>query len=250
MENAKKMILVPESTFLRLKKADAPQDRQLVSLDSEMQHIMGRTDLADIDKVKLYNQHLQRYLAISNRPPKTSNIKPISVEKGDLETNDNHQNATPNILNTVDQRILRSVPKIHNRKTEQLIAVMKEHPDILKWNAQGQVFFKGDPIPESNIVDLVNDLMSQRKDYSPPGWQTFLRGLTALNVPHTYIGNKSRRQMLGQIDLLQKTPVRLTTTKRLISAIKGNDGQVSKKKRQKRKRGYESSTSVDEWIPW
>ena len=47
--------------------------------------------------------------------------------------------------------------------------------------------FYGQPIPGSNIIDLVNDVLRHRKGIEPTGWETFAEGLR-----ETEIGNRDR----------------------------------------------------------
>ena len=50
----------------------------------------------------------------------------------------------------------------------------------------------GQPIPGLNIIDLVNDVLRQRKGIEPTGWQPFAEGLKAMNVPQDFVGNNKK----------------------------------------------------------
>ena len=54
----------------------------------------------------------------------------------------------------------------------------------------------GKPPAGSNIIDLVNDTLRQRKHPEPKGWQTFAQMLKESNVPRDYVGNKKRRDFM------------------------------------------------------
>ena len=43
----------------------------------------------------------------------------------------------------------------------------------LTWNEQGAVSYKGKRIHGSNIINLINDAIRQRKGVEPRGWKTF-----------------------------------------------------------------------------
>ena len=63
---------------------------------------------------------------------------------------------------------------------------------VLKWNAQGQVSYRGREIPHSNIVDLVSETMKlkSRKHHPPPaGLAQFAQALKEVNTPQEYVQN-------------------------------------------------------------
>jgi hypothetical protein len=49
---------------------------------------------------------------------------------------------------------------------------MKSSPDI-SWNEKGELKYKGETVQGSNVVDLVNDVLSKRQYFNPQGWETF-----------------------------------------------------------------------------
>ena len=48
---------------------------------------------------------------------------------------------------------------------------------------------EGSIIPNSNIVDLVNDIMQKRKGFNPEHSNTFAKALAKINVPRDYLKN-------------------------------------------------------------
>ena len=61
-------------------------------------------------------------------------------------------------------------------KVQLLLKKMKSSPDI-SWNEKEELKYKGETVQGSNVVDLVNDVLSKRKYFNPQGWETF-GGLT------------------------------------------------------------------------
>jgi hypothetical protein len=49
---------------------------------------------------------------------------------------------------------------------------MKSSPDI-SWNEKEEPKYKGETVQESNVVELVTDVLSKRKYFNPQGWETF-----------------------------------------------------------------------------
>ena len=72
--------------------------------------------------------------------------------------------ATPSQqLHATDKQIIHSVPKTMQNRAKLLIQKLKDHSDVISWNDNGQLALEGSIVPNSNIVDLVNDVMRKRK---------------------------------------------------------------------------------------
>ena len=87
-------------------------------------------------------------------------------------------------------QILQNVPKTMQRKAELLLGMIK-NDNNLTWDEQGVVSYKGKRIHGSNIIDLINDAVRQRKGVEPRGWKTFSKALHESNIPQEVIGNSS-----------------------------------------------------------
>jgi hypothetical protein len=72
----------------------------------------------------------------------------------------------------IDNEILESVPKTMKAKVQLLLKKMKSSPDI-SLNEKEELKYKGETVQGSNVVDLVNDVLSKRKYFNPQGWETF-----------------------------------------------------------------------------
>ena len=70
-------------------------------------------------------------------------------------------------LNATDKQIINSVPRTMQNCTKLLIQKLKDHSDVISWNDNGQLILEGSIVPNSNNVDLINDLMRQRKGFNP-----------------------------------------------------------------------------------
>ena len=90
-------------------------------------------------------------------------------------------------------QILQSVPQTMQRKAELLLGMIKNNNN-LTWDEQGVVSYKGKRILGSNIIDLINDAIRQRKGVEPRGWKTFFfsKASHESNIPQEVIGNLSR----------------------------------------------------------
>ena len=70
-----------------------------------------------------------------------------------------HSQQTAPLLNNID-----SVPKTMENRAKLLIQKLKDHFDVISWNDNGQLVSEGAIVPNSNIVDLVNDVMTNEKE--------------------------------------------------------------------------------------
>ena len=86
-------------------------------------------------------------------------------------------------LNAPDKQTIDSVPKTMQNRAKLLIQKLKDHSDIISWNDNGQSVLEGSIVPNSNIVNLVNDIMHKRKGFNLEHSNTFAKALTKINVP-------------------------------------------------------------------
>ena len=90
-------------------------------------------------------------------------------------------------LNATDKQIIYSVPKTMQTCTKLLIQNLKDHSDVISWKDNGQLVSEGSIIPNSNIVDLENDVMRKRKGFNPEHSNTFAKALAKIDVPEDYV---------------------------------------------------------------
>ena len=70
-------------------------------------------------------------------------------------------------LSATDKQIIDSVLKTMRNLAKLMIQKLKDHSDVIGWNDNGQLVLEGSAVPNSNIVDLVNDVMRKRKGFNP-----------------------------------------------------------------------------------
>ena len=156
-----------------------PQAVDASHLLKDMNQILQKTDLSEAEKAQKYGEtlfKLQHSLEKTKKPPSI-----ISLQTTDQQ---------PSTVALHDQ-ILQSVPKTMQRKAELLLGMIKNNNN-LTWDEQGVVSYKGKRIHGSNIIDLINDTIRQRKGVEPRGWKTFSKALHESNIPQEVIGNPSR----------------------------------------------------------
>ena len=146
-----------------------------------MTSILDGSDADESEKVRLYNQALLRY----NDMTKARAAKPIPVV---VEVKKKEAAATTaSVVEPAD--IVGTLPKTLQMKGRQLLSAVT-------WNERGELIHKGVAIRGSNAVDLVHDLLRNRKTPDPVGWQQFANQMRAANIPMELVGNVTRRLYL------------------------------------------------------
>ena len=130
--------------------------------------------------VRQYNDLMNRYLAFGHKRTHPV-VSPQREEKAAEEEKD------PTI-----QNVLETVPARYRTKARLLMDQIRLRPDVLRWNERGQVLVGGRVVKNSNITDLINDAVRERKGFQPEGWQTFAGALKAIDVPQEFIGHRKR----------------------------------------------------------
>ena len=184
MLHVRKMALV-DPRLLKSLRAPLPDaiDTALRDLDAEMTSILDGSDADESEKVRLYNQALLRY----NDMTKARAAKPIPVV---VEVKKEAAATTALVVEPTD--IVGTLPKTLQMKGRQLLSRLS----AVTWNERGELIHKGVAIRGSNAVDLVHDLLRNRKTPDPVGWQQFANQMRAANIPMELVGNVTRRLYL------------------------------------------------------
>lgn len=199
MEHVKRLVLVPEHMAEQRKKPLVPPlTAQVTEIDSDMQELLQRQDIPIDEKAKLYDQNLQRYLNFYDKRMS----KPVRVSVAQPATPANEEKEDKPMPekddDEIESDIVDSVPTTMKSRARQLVKKLKANKDIIGWNDQGQMLYKGRPVPGTNIVDLVNDSLRQRKNFNPEGWELFSKALGHLNVPEGVVRNEKRLGLIRE----------------------------------------------------
>ncbi|KAK6178086.1 hypothetical protein SNE40_012917 [Patella caerulea] len=225
MEFTKKMALVPESLLENLQTPkpqilQPPSVRKVSELDVEIRRILEDPEMDDSEKVEKYGQRLREFIFHKNRAiePPTVYVKQQGLSAGLTTKQSVINNKDPNgeVPQAEPSRviedpplkadILATVPKSMKTKADLLIEKLYQTPNVT-WDSKGAVTIEGQPIPGSNIMDLVNDLLRKRKYFNPIGWQVLGRALSNNNLPQDLIGNADRYHYINNPSLTG-TPTR------------------------------------------
>lgn len=152
-------------------------------LDAELSSILqSRKYHDDGEKWKQYLQVLQRYLFLVGARS--------GSEDPSLPDTATQESTIPKDFN--EAAIIKSVPLMHKRRATALIDYLRNSPvasQRITWDRAGLVTIDGMLIPNSNILDLINDAVRARKDFKATGRRQFIQSLRAISVPREFIGN-------------------------------------------------------------
>ena len=204
MEYAKKMALVEPRLLasLQQQKQDHHQpqsilQQELCRLDQAMQDILDRKNVPQEEKLRLYQDTLQKYLLYKEK------VEPLTVKvigQPSPETPPVPAPATARTLpeeHTMEAEIVQSAPKNLRHKASALMRRLK-HDDNITWNPKGELVYKGEVMQDTHIHDLVQDVLRKRKNHIPKGWETFAKALKESNIPKDLVGNEERWQWMHQ----------------------------------------------------
>ena len=154
---------------------------------------LEKDDVPEDTKPTRYAQQRQRVKQLKNQVfrQEPSPVQVITQTEQTM-TSESDSVILSQQLSATDKQIIDSVPKTMQNPAELLIQKLKDHSDVISWNDNGQLVLEGTIVPNSNIVNLVNDVMRKRKGFNPEHSSTFAKALPKINVPKDYVRNPDR----------------------------------------------------------
>lgn len=199
-EHFKKMVLVDpkvldvfKSTPLNM-PSTTPMARVVTTLDEELRNILDNENIPSYDKVKLYNQSLNKFNMFYNREidrPLKVDVSPPTKELASAVP-PKPADPTPAIEeSTADQRILERLPAKIRKKGELLLNDIKKNP-AYTYDNEGRLSYQNKLVEGSNMIDLLTDVLNKKRAETPKGFEIFARALRESNVSRTLVPNTER----------------------------------------------------------
>ena len=154
---------------------------------------LEKDDVPDGTKATMYAQQLQRVNQLKNQVfrPEPSPVQMITHTEQTMTSKSD--SVTPyQQISATDKRIIDSVPKMMQNRAKLLIQKLKDQLDCISWNDNGKIVLEGSIVPNSNIVDLVNDVKRKRKGFNPEHSNTFAKALAKIIESEDYVRNPDR----------------------------------------------------------
>ena len=93
------------------------------------------------------------------------------------------------------KNVLNQFGSIERRKVLPILQRLRSNHSQLSWDDHFRVIENGNPIPGSNIHDLLRVITSRSKKIrATPGLKTFIKHLNKLNVPLYVAGTDASRR--------------------------------------------------------
>lgn len=95
--------------------------------------------------------------------------------------------------------IIDVIPKSYRTKSQTLLTHMIQSRPKIWWKESGEVVINNRTIPNSNILDLVGDVLRPLKRSKPVGWEDFATVLNDIKVPTSCIGNPTNLKFIKRL---------------------------------------------------
>lgn len=225
MERAKKMVIVPEETLQRMQSMNttvqppppptttSKQEKNfadscdndnsmqtcgdsLSRLDAEMHAILHSKKFTDErEKSKNYLQVLRRYLFFK-----------------DAERHEERVDTESDSPTLTTDTILENVAIVNQRKARLLLSHWQASGRF-KWATDGAVIIDGQKIQNSNIIELLNNIVSKKRkneddsDWTPPiGQFEIARFIKAVDTPTSLINNSEILKIVKKLVAKRRLP--------------------------------------------
>ena len=197
----KKMVIVPFRMLEDMERIKSehrprlppnPQVVHTADLRQDMDSVLQQDHLSESEKAQQYGETLQK-LQHAHKKALSYNSTPTSSESQPPPP------TTDPVDISIRDRVVDSVPQTLQRKAKLLLNLIEKHPHM-RWDHQGVLEYQGKPVAGSNVIDLVNDVIRQRKGSKPKGWEQFAKGLRDINAPQEVVGNRQRWTYMQKAD--------------------------------------------------
>ena len=153
-----------------------PRLNAMSRIDTSISDILKEDKLPEETKANLVTNQLGKFLHYKNR---------VQFPHETKWNESNQKNVTKGLTGG---DIAKTVPIKFRKKAEQLAEFLKSSGQV-SWTDTGRLVLQGQEVQNTNIVDLINDALRQRKTFTPPGWENFAKELRRLNAPKELVGN-------------------------------------------------------------
>ena len=202
------------------------------------------------DMLQMYRTHGSQYIKDNtNSAPWSTKGKTRTAEKEEEQDSGDKSR-----MDNWEDEILANIPKTQKLRASALLRRIKNSGGKLGWNSKGQMTYNKVPIAKTNIVDLVSDIIRQRKTVdAPPGHELFATTLREINTPRELIGNKARMRLVyGQPDQKEQEEQEEETEEAIYArpSLQRRQSRAVKTKKNKRKYSNISVNPLNKKLTW
>ena len=157
-----------------------PRLQEMGILDRNIWKTLTRTDMADDEKAKLYSSSLETFLH-----HKPDSYMPYRITQHRKKLEEEEEEEADSISG---EEIVSTVPKKFRHPAEILLSFLKRTGAT--WDQKGRLVIKGNTHKDTNIIDLVNDAVRERKPIGRD-WNVFTQYLAQHHAPREVVRNKT-----------------------------------------------------------
>ena len=203
----------------------SPLLNKMSRFNEEMKAVLENNDIDDDSKASMYSQVLSKYLSARNQYTRPTPVPIVEDEQ-----------------NRLTDPTSEAIPKTYMKKARFLLDHIRKSPDM-GWNSRNELLLDGQRLNNTNIIDLIDELVRPRSLRDPRGIDEFVRALKKDNLPETLVNNRKRwlatEELSPHSSLQSATPQRRTAEKRSTDIT----SQSATKKHRKKKTTHTSSKS-------
>lgn len=203
------MALVPPELVSEYYQINKPEIR----IEDTIMKLLQQTEMPDDLRGKLLSQLIPKYQR-SMQPKKQfefpAELKNIMEPPEEMK----QESAAVSITPMIAKYLSHAVPKSRKKYILPILESLKNANYV--FNDMGELEVDGKPQHRSNAIDLFSYVMRDLRstEIPPKGYQQFLRGIYAANIPKQWIGNKNVRDQLDltQVDSMMQSSSDETTS--------------------------------------
>lgn len=254
---ARRVALIPEELF----SSQHYQDPEL-RLEDEISSLLDRKKIPDDMKAKLLSQLVMRYQKTFHTPPEPIPVTVQNNQISEKEKNQKQSDKSSIVNENVDiygkykeddmtRNIIMSTPHRFQKYVPLILEKLKTRNYY--WNASGEITKDNKPISGSNIVDCFAYLLRNVKAAPEPHFfDFFLKALSEINIPRTWIGNKvvldKLKKQKNTEDVFLPEDASTPYKERDVSSITKRESELGEHSREVKSHSfYPSSSSSNKW---
>lgn len=186
MNQHQKYKLVPQDV---LEQTVTPAVKHKISLSHRMRDILDEKATSSSEQFVRYYSVLMQYLNMNDQLPQS---KPTTTNVPSKRQKVLPKPTPMDVDDPVDKLILKDIAWEKRKSATSLIKALKKD-DNVSWTDSGQLMYKNELIPESNLRTIIHDLTAKYDSQAPPGMTEVLQSLKAQAVNPKQINNPSRK---------------------------------------------------------
>ena len=208
MSNFSKKVMIEAAELDRMQqnqiKSYSPELHSLAQLHNQMLDIIGDKTMSSDQKLNILSSYQGRFNKIKKETgvligkditepdaePAPAAVAPAPLIVNQAPTNSNDDDSSESILG--------KIPSMYHIKAKKLLSKIKDHPDILKYNKDGEIVVKGKTVTGTDFTSLFKSMVGPKPDLNQPGTESFMGALHEIGVKPIELSGKAVQSKYAQ----------------------------------------------------